>query len=210
VAIGVVFAILGGAVLVAVIDPADDPAVTRNSNIAIDALPAGSWRTFNITATSASPATVSITWNSTGAVLVSWYAAGPCATPPHVCAELPALSTWGPPERSGSWTATGASGSAYILYVETSPSAPVNFSAFFAEHYRTSQLSLPIVPFAITLAGGAILVGVGGVLLYLGLFLPSGVYASYDEPDDAREPPESPSEPATSPPSGPPTGPGRS
>jgi len=86
----------------------------------------------------------------------------------------------------------------------------VNFSAEFTEHYRSSDLSLPPIPFAVTVAGGSILAGVGGVLLYLGLFLPSGVYAPYDEPSDNEEPQDDTAPSASSPPSGPPSRPGGS
>lgn len=211
VALGVAFAVLGAAVLVAVIDPVDDPMLTRSSNVAIDALPAGSWRTVIVNASSASPATISIGWNSTGEVIVAWYATAPCSTPPsYRCKTSPALASWGPTQRSGYWSATGDSGPAYMLSVETSPSASVNFTAEFTERYRSSDLSLPLVAFAVTVAGGSILAGVGGVLLYLGLFLPSGVYAPYDEPSDAEEPRDDSTAPTSSPPSGPPSGPGRS
>ena len=175
--------------LVAVIDPIDNPTVTRSSAVSAADLDPGANQSFVVNASSANPASVTIGWNSSNEVAVSWYAAVPCPIPPHVCVAGPALVTWGPPQRTGSWTFHGSSGSAYVLYVQASPAnpAPLSFRGTFTEHYRPAGLALPLIPFVLTLTAASVLVGIGAVMLYLGLFLPPGIYGPTDEPVDPDE-----------------------
>ena len=189
VAVGVAFALLGAAVLVSVIDPIDNPTVTRSSAVSAADLNPGTNQSFVVNATSANPASVTIGWNSSNAVAVSWYAAVPCPIPPHTCVAGPALVTWGPPQVTGTWSFHGSSGGAYVLYVQASPAnhAATSFRGTFTEHYRPSGFSLPLVPFLLTLAAASVLIGIGAVMLYLGLFLPPGTYAPSDDPVDPEE-----------------------
>ena len=195
-AVGAVFALVGAAVIWAIAAPGDDSQNSRAATEAVDHLAGSSWRTFNVTAASSRSATLTINWTSTGPVTVSWYATTSCSTPPHTCAVNPPLDSWSG-EKSGRWSASGASGTRYLLYVEawpTTDNGTVNFTATFNERYRASDLSLPTLAFAVTLAGGALLAGMGAVAVYLGLFLPTGVYGPFDDPGDLVDevPPTSP------------------
>lgn len=208
VAVGTAFALIGAAVIVAVVLPSDQPTLTRSTSDAVDHLANGDWRTLNISASSSSQATMTLAWMATGDVNVSWYRTEPCSTPPHQCVLVPPLMSWSS-AKAGHWSSSGTAGSTYLLYVEATPSAGVNFSAEFDEHYRTSELALTPIPFAVTLLGGSLLTGMGGVALYLGLFLPSGVYGPLGEQSPAPDdPPEGP--PGQDPSgTGEPAGPGR-
>ncbi len=179
VAVGAAFLLVGVAVTVGLLNPGNDPTVERTGSAAVPMLPAGEWRPLCFAATASQAATLSLSWASTAPANVSLYAVGtPC----------PTATTTGPPLWSwsralgGSDTATVAASSEYEIIV-TAPgggSAPLNFSASFDEHYRTGALTLPLVPFVVTMVGASMLTGMGAVALYLGLFLPSGVYGPLD------------------------------
>ena len=201
VAVGTAFAVVGAAVIVGILDPGDNPTVTRTSSATVDGLAGGSWRPFVLPAYASDPASVTVQWYATTGLLnvpaqvnVSLYAARMCpgAEP---CAELPALAAWngsGP----GLWSTSGTSGPMYMLFVDCvgGNNVSVNFTATLVEQYRAGARSLPLVPFAFTMVGGGLLTGVGAVALYLGLFLPAGVYAPLDPPDPADDGPEDPSD----------------
>lgn len=197
VAVGALFVVVGAATLVAIVLPADDPTSTLSATRAVDHLAPSNSKTFYVSAQSANVAHLSLNWSATQIVNVGWYATKACSTPPYSCPLSPALASWAG-VFSGRWIGSGTSGAVYILYVQAYPTANkttgVNFTGSFTEHYRTAQFPLPTIPFFVTLSAGAILGGVGAVALYLGLFLPSGVYGPFDAPpgpdefDDEGEP----------------------
>jgi hypothetical protein len=188
VAVGTAFAVVGAAVIVGVLLPGDGPTVTRTSSAAADGMAGGSWRPFVLPAYASDPASVLVQWYATTGLLdlpaqvnVSLYAGRICPPAIEPCAVLPALAVWngsGP----GHWSASGTTGSMYMLFVTClgGSGVSVNFTATLVEQYPVSARPLPMLPFAITIVGGGLLVGVGAVGLYLGLFLPEGVYAPLD------------------------------
>ena len=192
VAVGAAFAVVGAAVIVGVLLPGDEPTVTSTSSAAADGMAGGSWRPFVLPAYASDPASVLVQWYATTGLLdlpaqvnVSLYAGRSCPPATEPCAVLPALAVWngsGP----GHWSASGTTGSMYMLYVTClgGSGVSVNFTATLVEHYQASLRPLPMLPFAFTIVGGGLLAGVGAVALYLGLFLPEGVYAPL-EPVDA-------------------------
>lgn len=207
VAVGAVIALVGAGVIVAIIDPGDNPTVSRASEAYGQGLTTGSWRTFLLHTTVTSHASFSLTWYASASTSVRLYAMYACSSSGGFCPLYPAIATW-PGGVNASWSASGAAGAAYELWAEPAGiSSTLNFSATFTETYRVGTLSLPLMAFAMAMAGGSVLVGIGGVVLYLGLFLPAGVYQSIDPP-----PPEelSPAPPVRSGSSAGPTMPGRS
>jgi len=188
VAVGAAFAVVGAAVIVGVLYPGDEPTVTRTSSATADGMAGGSWRPFVLPAYASDPASVLVQWYATTGLLdlpaqvnVSLYAGRMCPPATEPCPELPALAVWngsGP----GHWSASGTTGSMYLLLVTClgGSGVSVNFTATLVEQYLVSSRPLPMLPFAFTIIGGGLLAGVGAVALYLGLFLPEGVYAPLD------------------------------
>lgn len=130
-------------------------------------------------------AAVRFSWNSTHAAEVYWFAAGPCAQVAGWCLEGGPLANW-TGNTTGHWTGSGAPASAYCVLVEDPTSAPVNFSGELVESYSNAPHHLPMIPLVLIVGGGALLVGIGGLAIYLGLFLPSGIYQT-PAPDDEGE-----------------------
>lgn len=193
VAVGAAFAVVGAAVIVGVLYPGDHPSDVRTSLADVNGLSPGSWRQFVLSATPSHSATVTLNWTATtgnpstlASVNVSLYTGGPCPASPGTCAVNPALYNW-IGENGGHWTGSGAVVSSYVLYVDDPADQKVsdNFTATFVEQYVLGGLPLPMIPFAVTMLGGGLLAGVGAVALYLGVFLPSGVYDAPPEWDEA-------------------------
>ena len=190
VAVGTAFAVVGAAVIVGITYPSDIPTVTRSSSASVEGLSGGDWKPFVLLASTSDPATLTLSWSATAGpaddqthVNVSLYSAHPCPPATEPCASDPALMTWNS-TGLGHWSDSRAAGSLYLLFVDVfgPTNISVNFTATFTEQYRVGPIALPIVPFTVTMVGGGLLTGMGAVALYLGLFLPAGVYPAWDEP----------------------------
>jgi hypothetical protein len=184
VAVGAAFSLVGAAVIVGILYPGDDPTVERTSSADVDGLAAGSGVPFVLPAPPAEPATLTLTWEATAGpatggahVNVSFYSAYACPPATTPCRDTPALASWNL-TNTGLWSASGGSATMFMLYVDApgSGNASINFSATLVEQYHAGPLALPTLAFAFTMVGGGLLTGVGAVALYLGLFLPGGVY----------------------------------
>jgi hypothetical protein len=197
VAVGAAIAMVGASVIVAVVLPLDSPSLARISTAERDGLPPeASWSDDFATTTGAS-VSVSFSWVATGLTEVRWYEAAPCQGTTGYCVEGGALQNWSGQE-SGRWTMAGVPSALYCVQVSVPGNAsPVNFSADFQESYHPSSFPLPELPLLLTLTGGALLVGIGSVAAYLGLFLPAGTYTDpeladlpedYEDPVDPRNP----------------------
>jgi len=196
VAVGTAFAVVGAGVIVGILSPGEGPQVSRSSSASVDGLTGGSWRPFVLPAVASDPATLSLDWSATTGFLnvpadvnVSLYAAQMCPPATEPCVVPPLLANWngsGP----GHWGTSGSSGSLYMLFItcDGGSNVSVNFTASLVEQYRDGASWLPTVPFAITMVGGGLLTGVGAVALYLGLFLPAGVYTPIEELDGPEYP----------------------
>lgn len=213
-AVGAAFAVVGAAVLVGVLTPGDNPTVSRTNVADVQGLSPGTWRPVALPATAASSASLTLNWYATtgkpgtlASVNVSLYAAHACPPSTIPCEDQPALRYWNGTS-AGLWQRTGSAGSMYLLYVDAPGNQNVsdNVSATFVEQYHLSNLPLPLIPFAIVLVGGGLLAGVGAVGLYLGLFLPSGVYDAPAEGSDDTDLDPIPRDASEGVEGGPPTG----
>ncbi len=175
IAIGVAFALLGAGVLVAVLYNADAPSVERTGAVLIDGLPTGDWRYFTVPATAKPSADLGLTWSASAPIAVSWFGTYSCRSSQGWCIDLVPTESWFD-QASGRWGASTAADGVYVLYVQNTNNTSVNFSATFTEDYRPNTLTLLPIPLAVVLAGGSLLIGTGAVALYLGLFLPTGIY----------------------------------
>lgn len=182
IAVGAALALVGAGLIYVLVDPADAPYATRTSDAEITDLVSGDWRTASMPTTASGHATFTFSWYSTQSARVDLYSLYACKVPGGYCTSLPALAAW-PGGQNASWSATGASGAMYEVWVE--PVAPanvtLNFSAVLTERYPAGEFALPLPAFAVAMTGGGVLAGIGGVALYLGLFLPSGVYGGDDD-----------------------------
>lgn len=186
VAVGAAFALVGAGVIVVVLTPPDAPTVGKTGDIAIDGLAPSGWRLVAVPAVAASDASIAITWNATGPAAVSFYPTTSCRSPAGWCVDPSPLYSWFN-NLSGTWSSSGAAVGLYAVYVQDTTNTSISFTATFSEEYHPALLTLLPIPLAVVLAGGSLLIGTGAVGLYLGLFLPSGVFPQLGRPADSPE-----------------------
>lgn len=184
-AVGAALAIVGAGVIYVLVEPADASHQIRTSDAVINDLAAGSWRTATLPTSASGHATFTFAWYATASARVDLYALFACKEPGGYCTALPAVASW-PGGSNATWTATGSAGAMYEVWVEPVATAneSINFSAVLTETYSVGEFALPLPGFAVAMTGGGLLAGIGGVAIYLGLFLPSGVYGADDEEFD--------------------------
>jgi hypothetical protein len=179
VAVGAAFAIVGAGVIASVLWTADAPTVERNGSVAANNIAPGNWTEFTLPATSSSSASLQLHWSATGSVDVSWILTFSCVSPLGWCPEPTPAANWSS-VRGGNWTHTGTAVALYVLYVQDATNVPINFTGTFVEKYRPAPLALSPLPLAVVITGGSLLLGTGAVAVYLGIFLPSGIYSPID------------------------------
>lgn len=121
---------------------------------------------------------VSISWTSTGPAGVALWPTTTCTAPGGFCATGVPLLNWSAAEL-GQGTVSSASGSAYILIVTNSGNNDLRFSGLISVTYSPGS-PVPAWSWGLIAAGGIVLLTIGGVALFLGLYLPTGVYRDPD------------------------------
>jgi hypothetical protein len=133
-------------------------------------------RVVEITVTNSSSGSFSLSWASPATLNVSLYQGVACPSPAHYCESGRALADW-PANTSGNWRHTGTIMSPYLLAMQNPGSANVTLEGSLAESYPDGTSPAPTSTVLTVLAGGVLLVTIGGLALFLGLFLRRGVYA---------------------------------
>ncbi len=133
-----------------------------------------------------SGATFVLSWSSTGATNVTLWSTSPCAAPAvGNCVNVPALVNW-PANESGRWSMSGTVVSEYVLSTRDVGPTNLNFTYTASEAYPISKAPLSPLAVSLILLGAGLLLGIGGIAVFLGLFLRGGVYAR--NPLDRRYP----------------------
>jgi hypothetical protein len=178
VAVGTAIAIVGAGVIVAVALPFTAPGAQRVSTA--DGLAAKSSWTAYFSTTDNAQASVTFSWNASSSADVRWYSAYTCDGGTGYCIQSGGpLKSWNGAVK-GEWSNNGAPSTLYCVWVADNATAPLSFSGQFQELYHSSLVPLGVLGLGLTLTGGALLLGIGGVSIYLGLFLPGGTYGGVD------------------------------
>ena len=190
--LGSAIAIIGGGLIITLFLFSSGPTTTsllsfENPTIA----PHTDWQPA-FTRSAGVPGSVGLSWNSSAPVSVSLTPAVPCDTPLGVCPIGPPELNW-TLSTSGKGTVSSSNASAYILDVENPSNSTVRFTASVTVSYQPGP---PISSWAwgLIALGGITLLGIGGIAVFLGLFLPGAVYSDLDE-SDLHLPPSEPPEP---------------
>jgi hypothetical protein len=186
---GTAVAIIGAGVLLATLSFSTGPAVTHSDPVSVSGLPGHSYYTPELGGSNQSTATTHIVWAASGSLLVAVFPAVPCPDSKSVCASGTAVASWW--ANSGSWSAVGELSFPLFLNITNPNGTPQSFSGVLVESYTTSALTNPTWGLFIPLIGAIVLIAIGGVGIFLGLFLPEGVYgrrpirpAEFDDLDD--------------------------
>lgn len=186
---GAAVAIIGAGVLVATLTFSTGPAHMVFDPVSVSSLPGHSFYTPQLEGSNVSSGSTHLTWASSGSLLVAIYPAVPCPDGTSECAAGNALASWW--ANSGSWSASGPLSFPLFLNITNPNGTPVTFSGALVETYTTSALSDPTWGLFVPLIGAVVLIAIGGVGIFLGLFLPEGIYtpprtppSGYDDLDE--------------------------
>ena len=173
---GVAIAVIGAGLMVSLFFLPGTPTDTRSSSDTIAGLGANSTETWTIAEQPALSGTLTLSWTASAPVTVYLYKTATCGGGTGVCPVSPALSaSYG--NLTGHWSlSAGVVGTAYLLSVSNFGTAPLSFSGTLTETYSVPTPSQAIPAWALILLGGLVLLGIGAIAVFLGLFLPSGVY----------------------------------
>ncbi len=127
-------------------------------------------------------ADVIFAWSSTRSVQVYLYVAGGCPndTLGYVCPNGPALQHWW--SAGGTWKWSGAVSEPWLLIVVNPNSTDAAVNGTLVESYPALTSFSNGVDLLVLLVGSVLLIGIGALALFLGLFLRGGVYAPRPDP----------------------------
>ncbi len=185
---GAAVALIGAGVLIATLTFSTGPTVTQFDPVTVASLPGHTFYAPELDGVNQSGANTHLVWASSQSLLVAVYPAVPCSEPQGVCPSGQAVASWW--DNSGSWSASGPLSFPLFLNITNPNGTPVTFSASLVETYTTSALTNPTWGLFLPLVGAVVLIAIGGVGVFLGLFLPQGVYTraddgtTYDLPDE--------------------------
>ena len=188
VGLGVVVAVVGVGVLIAALSLSSPPGGTHTDVIDFVSLPGHSFTNQSVVGEGQSSATVVVNWTATGTVNASLYQGAACGVAGGTCANGPALATWS--GTSGEWRMTGSVSFPWVLEIHNGGKVAVSFTGTLVESWpATASLDLGW-GLLVSLVGAVILMGIGGVAVFLGLFLRPGVYRPTGDDGEGEDPPE--------------------
>jgi hypothetical protein len=189
--LGSVVAVIGAGLIVTLFFLSGGPTTTSQLSFENPALAPHSVWPEVISRSSSSQVSVSVSWTASAPANVSLTPAASCVGSLGACPIGPPVFNW-TMVLSGKGTDASANASVYILEVTNPGSTAIRFSAVVSVSYQPGA-PLPTWSWGVIAAGGVTLLAIGGIAVFLGLFLPGGVY---DPPDElAGSPPIGPKRP---------------
>ena len=193
---GIAVALVGGGLVASIFIASDAPPPSVNSQAAWAMVRAGTSDNLSYSLTATSSGSLTLGWGASVPASVVLWRGVPCATAKGTCVGSTPLAIW-PFNSTGRWWTAGTIGSVYVVSVADGAFANLEFNDTLRESFTGSSHPLAAPMWLLTLTGGGILLAIGGVAVFLGLFLPSGVYSRVpDDPpalgaweEDPREPP---------------------
>ena len=172
---GVSIAVIGAGLMVSLFFLPAPPTDMRTNSVIITDLGPNATKAPEIAEVSAYSGTRALGWNSSGPVSVALWKAVPCASASVACFPSKPVVNWTGMIK-GSWTFQGTIGSTYFLSISNFGRTPISFSGTLTETYVVPTVSQEVPAWALILLGGLVLLAIGGVAAFLGLFLEHGVY----------------------------------
>jgi hypothetical protein len=177
---GVAVAVIGAGVLLASLTFATGPTYSQFDPVTVPSIPGHTYYEQQLVGVNESSASVTLTWAASNKLVVSVYPAVHCPHNTGVCPSGTAVATWW--ADSGRFSATGSLAFPLFLNLSNANSTATSFSATFVETYTANALTNPTWNLFLPLIGAVVLCVIGGVAIFLGLFLPTGVYAGENPP----------------------------
>ncbi len=196
VAIGIVILVLGAGSILTLFLLSSGPSSTTKIQPEDPSLSPGFPQSWVVPGAVGGSGSISLSWTASSAADVNLWVATTCSAPGGFCPTGVAALNW-TKSLSGSGTTATTSGSTYILIVDNPGASSLRFDGVVSVTYTPGT---PVSPWswALIAAGGIALLSIGGIALFLGLYLPTEVYRDADDPVVAvRHPSLPPEDPET-------------
>ena len=192
VVIGVVVAGLGAGLILTLFALSPGPAtVTQFAVIAPD-IPAHENQSWFVPGPASGGGSITVVWNSSADTNVSLFLATTCVSPIGFCATGHPALTW-LMSTTGKGTTSSSTAPAYILVASNPAADPIRFSGSVSVTYGRAPV-LPTWSWGVIALGALVLMVIGGIALFLGLFLAGDVYKDPDAEMEAVRHPSLPPE----------------
>lgn len=175
-------ALVGGGLVASIFIASDAPPPSVNSQTAWAMVRAGTSENLSYALTATSSGSLTVGWGASVPASVVLWRGVPCASAKGTCVGSTPLALW-PFNSTGRWSTSGAIGSVYVVTVANGDFANLEFNDTLKESFTGSSNPFASPMWLLPLTGGGILLAIGGVAVFLGLFLPAGIYSRVpDEP----------------------------
>jgi hypothetical protein len=172
---GAVITIVGAGLVVSLFFLPGPPTDTHTNSVSISDLGSTVTRSWTISEDNVVSGSLNLTWGSSGNATVQLFRANPCTGGIGVCPVTPAVATWNSNVR-GQWSFQGTVAATYVLSVTNNGGSTISFTGTLTESYPVPTPSAAVPAWALIAVGGLFLLGIGGLAVFLGFFLASGVY----------------------------------
>jgi hypothetical protein len=172
---GAAVAAIGAGVLLASLTFSSGPTSTQVDPVTLPSLGGHAYYEQQLIGVNESAASVTLQWAASQKLVVNVYPSVSCPHISGVCPSGTPIASWW--ADSGRWSSSGSISFPLFLNLSNSNGSAVSFSGLFIESYSLSSLANPTWNLFLPLIGAVVLIAIGGVAIFLGLFLPTGVYA---------------------------------
>jgi hypothetical protein len=197
VVVGIAIAVIGGGLFFTLFFISGGPTSTTRLSFDNPDIPGHSSWVEVISPSTTSAISIGLSWSTSEPANVSLTPASACTNNSlGVCPSGPPLFNW-TYATSGHATSNSVNAAAYILAVTDPWAGTLRFTGVVSVSTPAGSL-FPTWAWGLIALAGVVLLGIGGIALFLGLFLPGGVYRNPPEETIRTRPP--PRNPGSAPP----------
>jgi len=195
VVIGIVIAALGGGLVLTLFAISGGATTTTTQYHPEDpGLASGASDSWVVPGAATGSESISVSWSTTALANVGLWAATTCSAPGGFCPTGAAALNWSM-MTSGKGGISAGSGATFLLVATNPGTGPMKFTGLVSVT-DTPNSPVPTWSWGLIAAGGIALLAIGGIAVFLGLYLPGGVYEHPDAgPRAVRHPSLPPEEP---------------
>jgi hypothetical protein len=174
--VGIGVAIVGSTFIATIISLPPPPSQMSAATLDVPYLLDNSTATSRISPASAPSANIYLSWVSDYPIAVSLYDRLPCAPQGPSCTPTAPLVSW-TRNASGNWSSSGGIDLPVYVVLTNNGSTPATVSGTIVATYVPSAPYLPTWSLIALVTGALVLLGIGAVAIFLGLFLRAGIYS---------------------------------
>lgn len=174
--VGIGVAIVGATFIATLVSLPPPPSQISASTLQVPYVLDHSTTTSKIVPAAVASASVYFSWVSDYPIAVSLYDRLPCAPGNQSCTPTLPLASWAQ-NSSGDWNSSSSIDLPVYVVLTNNGSTPATVSGTVVATYVPSTPYLPTWSLIALVTGTLVLLAIGGVAIFLGLFLRAGVYS---------------------------------